>query len=368
MEFVLSFARSGFKTDEAPSPGGRSLYYCITGFQGESLEIAPRSLKEQSTAEGPGMGDAHERPLVAVTGPTGSGKSDLAIEIAAKFDGEIVNCDSLQVFRYFDIGTAKLPEAERCGIPHHLIDIVGPDQLFTAGEYARLARETIARISARGRLPVVAGGTGFYLRALLDGLFEGPARDQTLRDRLAAREHRRPRSLHRLLRRFDPETAGKIHPHDVPKVTRALEVCLLMRQPVSELFQQGRDGLQGYRVLKLGLLPDRDALYERLDARCGRMFEAGLVEEAREILARGFAATVKPFESHGYKQALQFVQGELNLRDAVFYAQRKTRNYAKRQITWFRREPGLVWLKGFGDSAEIREAAVRRVGEFLEVA
>jgi len=322
--------------------------------------------KYQPACNGPVSGDVPERPLVAVAGPTGSGKSDLALAIAAKFNGEIINCDSLQVYRHFDIGTAKLPVAERRTIPHHLIDIVDPDQLFTAGEYARLAREAIADISRRGCLPIVAGGTGFYLRALLDGLFEGPSRDQTLRDRLAARERKRPGSLHRLLKRFDSEAARKIHQNDVPKVTRALEVCLLMRRPVTELFREGRDRLRGYRTLKLGLLPERDALYQRLDSRCASMFDAGLVEEVRHILALGFAATAKPFESHGYKQALQFINGELNRREAVFYAQRNTRQYAKRQITWFRREAGLVWLKGFGESAEIQDAARERITSFLD--
>jgi len=303
--------------------------------------------------------------LVAVAGPTGSGKSDLALLIAEKFDGEIVNCDSLQVYRYFDIGTAKLPLAERRGIPHHLIDILDPGQLFTAGEYARLARTTIAEISARGRLPILAGGTGFYLRALLEGLFEGPARDQPLRDRLSAREARRPASLHRLLRRFDSTAAGKIHANDIPKVTRALEICLLTRQPVSRLYQQGRDALSGYRTLKLGLLPDRETLNPRLDARCAWMFEHGLVEEVRRILALGFSPACKPFESHGYKQAIQLIQGEIGPRDAVFYAQRNTRHYAKRQITWFRRERELQWLKGFGDAPHIRQAALARVANFL---
>jgi tRNA dimethylallyltransferase len=277
----------------------------------------------------------------------------------------VVNCDSLQVFRHFDIGTAKLPLDERRGIPHHLIDILEPDALFTAGEFARLARDTIAEISARGRLSIVAGGTGFYLRALVDGLFEGPSRDQDLRERLAAREQRRAGSLHRLLSRFDSDAAAKIHPNDVPKVTRALEVCLLTRRPVSELFREGRDALRGYRVLKLGLLPDREELYSRLDVRCAAMFEHGLVDEVKHTLSLGFSGAEKPFESHGYKQALQFIRGELNLREAVFYAQRNTRNYAKRQLTWFRREPDLVWLKGFGAEEKVREAAVERVRSFM---
>ena len=303
--------------------------------------------------------------MVAIAGPTGSGKSDLALLIAEQFDGEIVNCDSLQVYRHFDIGTAKLALAERRGIPHHLIDILNPDQLFTAGEYARLAGAAIAEISARGRLPILAGGTGFYLRALLEGLFEGPVRDQPLRDRLSAREARRVGSLHRLLRRFDSAAARKIHANDIPKVTRALEICLLTRQPVTRLFERGRDALRGYRTLKLGLLPDREALNPRLDARCAWMFEHGLVEEVRGILALGFPPACKPFESHGYKQAMQLIQRELSPRDAVFYAQRNTRHYAKRQITWFRRERELEWLKGFGDATDIRQAALRRVAEFL---
>ncbi len=325
--------------------------------------VPPRTdLREYKVPEGQ---DAPGHPLVAVAGPTGSGKSELALRIAEEFDGEIINCDSLQVFRHFDIGTAKLKMEERRGVPHHLMDIADPDELFTAGEFARLARKAAAAITGRGRLPVIAGGTGFYLRAVLDGLFEGPTRDQALRDRLAAREGRRPGSLHRVLRRLDREAASRIHANDVPKVTRALEVRLLTRRPVTDLFRQGRDALRGYRTLKLGLLPERDELYRRLDLRCSQMFEGGLVEEVRGILALGFPASAKPFESHGYRQALQLIQGELSPRDALFYAQRNTRNYAKRQITWFRREAGLVWLKGFGGDAEIQREALERVRQFV---
>lgn len=307
--------------------------------------------------------DVDEQPLVAVAGPTGSGKSELALQIAEKFNGEVINCDSLQVYRHFDIGTAKLPISERRGIPHHLIDIVDPNELFTAGEFARVGRQVVADITARGKLPIVAGGTGFYLRALIDGLFTGPSRDDDLRTRLAEREKRRSGSLHRLLTRFDRASSQKIHANDVPKVMRALEVCLLTRRPVSELFREGRDALRGYRVLKLGLFPERDVLYRGLDARCAAMFEGGLVEEVRHILSLGFAAECKPFESHGYKQALQLIRGDLSPRDAVFYAQRNTRQYAKRQITWFRREQGLLWLRGFGQ--DVAEDGLKRVGEWI---
>jgi len=304
-------------------------------------------------------------PLVVVAGPTGSGKSDLAVRLATVFRGEIVNCDSVQVYRYFDIGSAKIPAADRCGISHHLLDIASPNEVFTAGDYARLARAALREIRGRGRLPIVVGGTGFYLRALLEGLFEGPARDEGMRARLAHRERRRPGSLHRLLRRWDPDAAQRIHANDVNKVIRAVEVILTSRRPVSQMHRTGRKRLEGFRALQLGLNPPREELYRRLDTRSRRLFESGLIEEARRILALGFEETVKPFESLGYAQALRVIRGEIGLEAAVAETQLRTRQYAKRQWTWFRRQASLEWVDGFGSDEAVREWAENRVRDFL---
>ena len=302
--------------------------------------------------------------LVVIAGPTGSGKSGLALAVASRFHGEILNCDSVQIFRHFDIGTAKLPLAERLGIPHHLIDFADPDAVFTAGDFSRAGRRVLLEIADRGHLPVVAGGTGFYLRALIEGLAPGPERDPELRARLQKRETRRPGSLHRILRRLDPPVAARIHPNDVPKVMRAVEICLSTRRSATAAFSAGRDALEGFRVLKIGLFPDRDKLYERLDRRVDAMFAQGLVEETAAILARGFPETAKPFEAIGYKQAVQVLRGELSVKDAIFYAKRDTRHYAKRQMTWFRQEPGIEIFRGFGDDPEVVAAVLGRVAEF----
>jgi tRNA dimethylallyltransferase len=303
--------------------------------------------------------------MVAVAGPTGSGKSGLALRIAERFSGEIINCDSVQLFKYFNIGTAKLPQGAWRGIPHHLIDALEPHEVFTAGDFARLARPVLHEITARGHLPVVVGGTGFYLRALVDGLAPGPPRDAQLRERLAAREDRRPGAIHRLLRRFDKATAERMHPHDVPKAMRALEICLRARRPAAEVFAAGRDALTGYRVLKIGLFPDRGKLVARLESRVEAMFAGGLVAETEAILARGVPMSAKPFESIGYKQALQVVRGELSVKDAIFYSKRDTRQYAKRQMTWFRQEPELEVVRGFGDDEGVAKHVMGRVEEFL---
>jgi tRNA dimethylallyltransferase len=303
--------------------------------------------------------------LAAIVGPTGSGKSQLALSAAAQFDGEILNCDSVQVYRYFNIGAAKIPENARRGIPHHLIDALEPDQVFTAGDFSRAGRRILKEVAARGRLGVVTGGTGFYLRALIEGLAPGPVRDQDLRNRLTEREKRRAGSLHRLLGRFDPATASRIHPNDFPKTLRALEICLAERRPASEVFSAGRDALSGFRVLKIGLFPDREQLYRRLEARLEAMFLNGLIEETASILARGYSEKAKPFESIGYKQALQVVRGKLSPKEALFYARRDTRRYAKRQMTWFRQEPGLEIFHGFGDDPAVAARVMERIGTFL---
>src|SRR5579862_9419750 len=302
-----------------------------------------------------------ESPLIIVVGPTGAGKSALALRIAEEFDGEVVNCDSLQIYRYFDIGTAKLPVEERRNIPHHLIDVLDPNEGFTGGEYARRARPLLAEITARKRLPVVAGGTGFYLKALIDGLFPGPQRDDAVRKRLTARETARPGSLARLLRRLDPEAARRIHANDLPKLIRALEVRLVVHRPVTEMFREGREALSGYQPLTVGLDPPRDELYAVLDRRAQAMFEGGLLEEVSAVLARGFDAACKPFESHGYKQALQMLRGELSPQQALFYTQRNTRRYSKRQMTWFRQQQGVEWFRGFGGQQDLQTAIVARV-------
>jgi tRNA dimethylallyltransferase len=297
-------------------------------------------------------------PLVVVLGPTGAGKSELAIHTAQALGGEIVNCDSLQLYRGFNIGTAKVPAESRGGVPHHLLDVLEPTELFTAGEYARAARKVLLEIATRHRIPVIVGGTGFYLRALLEGLFPGPPRDESIRTRLQLREGRRTGSLHRILSRLDPAAALRIHPHDKNKTIRALEVRMLEGKPISALFGKGRTPLHGFRPIKLGLDPPRELLYRRLDARALGIFERGLIEEVRQLLGTGVPRSAKPFESLGYKQALQVLEGRLTPEQALQSTQLETRRYAKRQLTWFRKEPDLHWLHDFGDDARVQKEAL----------
>jgi tRNA dimethylallyltransferase len=294
-------------------------------------------------------------PLVAIVGPTAAGKSALALALAESLDGEIVNYDSVQLYRGFDIGSGKLAPEERHGIPHHLLDCLEAEEQFTAGDYRREALRVLAEIKARARLPVLVGGTGLYLRAVFMGLFDGPSRSEELRGRLRALAERRGREfLHRLLKRLDPEAAVRIQPRDTQKTVRALEVCILARTPISKMQARGRSGLEGYRVVKVGLHPERRELYQRINRRVEWMFARGLVEETRALLARQDSSRIKALGALGYRQASAVAQGQLSLPEAILQTQMATRRYAKRQMTWFRHEPGIIWFGGFGDDPQVQ--------------
>ncbi len=323
-------------------------------------------------------------PLLAVVlGPTASGKTALALAIARRIGGEIVNCDSVAMYREFEIGTAKPSPAERAEVPHHLLDCVDPLADVSAGEYARHARQILREIAQRENallpsphsrhLPIVSGGTGLYLRALLAGLFPGPLRSEELRKKLRRRaEKLGAEHLLRILQRLDSSAAKRIHANDVPKVIRAIEVCLLSRQSFSmtshspsrptmtDLWQQGREPLQGFRILRLGLNPERDVLYARINQRAAKMFDNGLIAETERLLAK-YSEQARPLAALGYKQALQFLRGEVDRESALAAAQQAHRNYAKRQMTWFRREPDVHWLDGFGDDPEIQAKGIAAV-------
>lgn len=296
--------------------------------------------------------------LVVLLGPTASGKTALSLWLAQRLQGEIVSCDSVAVYRGFEIGTAKPSREQRRLAPHHLIDVIPPDGLITAGDYSRMARQALADIQERGHLPIVVGGTGLYLRALLEGLFAGPPRSEELRERLRRRAAERgPEWLHRLLRRVDPRAAATIHANDVPKVIRAIEICITARKQMTEMWRQGRDPLRGFRILRIGLDPDREALYQRINSRAREMFLHGLVEETR-TLQDCYGDSTRPLASLGYKQAAQYLAGEISLEQAIAAAQQGHRNYAKRQMTWFRREPDVHWLHGFGSEGQVQQEAL----------
>jgi tRNA dimethylallyltransferase len=299
--------------------------------------------------------------LVALLGPTASGKTALSLALAEKFNGEVISCDSVAVYRDFEIGTAKPTAEERARVPHHCIDIVSPERDYSAGDYQRDGRAAIAEVTARGRLPIVTGGTGLYLRALLEGLFDGPQRSEPLRVRLRRSATRHGAGwLARVLGRLDRAAAERIHANDTPKLIRAIEVSLEARRPITEAWTAGAAPLTGYRILRLGLAPERAALYVRIDARAAAMFERGLVAETERLMAQ-YGADRRIFDALGYRQARQFLAGELSEAEAVEAAQRGHRNYAKRQLTWFRREPEVRWLAGFGDDAAIQQVALEAI-------
>ncbi len=312
--------------------------------------------------------NARQDPLaVLILGPTGSGKTALSLALGESFRGEIVSCDSVAVYRGLDLGSAKPTLEERQRLPHHLIDIANPDEHFTAGDYSRHARAAMIQIAARGKTPIVTGGTGLYLRALTLGLFPGPPRQQNMRERLMrSLQERSGNWLHRMLIRLDPASAARIHANDTPKLIRALEVCFATRQPFSETLanpESSRDPLTGFRLLRIGLNPPRNLLYDRLNRRAATMFEAGLVEETCALLDR--YGRVKTLSSLGYCQATAVLDGTMTLPEAVAAAQQGHRNYAKRQLTWFRREPEVHWIEDFGNSPQTIDQAARLVRNSL---
>jgi tRNA dimethylallyltransferase len=306
-----------------------------------------------------------DQPLLVLVGPTASGKTSLAIRLAEEFNGEIVSCDSVAVYREMEIGTAKPTREERGLVQHHMIDIVSPDEACTAGDYSRQAREALTGITERGHLPIVAGGTGLYLRALIDGLFPAPPQKPGQRERLRKLATTRgPAYLHRLLTRLDASAAAAIHPNDVSKVVRAIEVSLAADQPLTQQWQKGRDTLTGYRILRLGLNPPRERLYERINQRATAMFDRGLIEETERLIAR-YGADCRPLTSLGYAEATAVLRNELTREQAVAQAQQGHRNYAKRQLTWFRREPNMHWLEGCGGDEDITGKALHLTSKFL---
>jgi tRNA dimethylallyltransferase len=298
-------------------------------------------------------------PLVAVVGPTASGKSALAVALAEQLGGEVVACDSTQLYCGSDIGTAKPSATERRGIPHHLIDVLGPEEAATAGGYRQMALAVLADLRRRARLPIFTVGTGLYLRALLEGLADVPQRSEGLRERLrtSARQHRSGH-LHRILSRLDADASRKISAMDEQKLIRAVEVCLIAKKPLTELHKSRRAPLEGWRVLKVGLAPDREALYARIHARTEAMLANGWLEEVRSLLDAGLPENAKPFDFIGYRELRAVLQGRLQMDKARAAIQQATRRYAKRQLTWFRRESSVHWLAGFGDQTNVQKDAL----------
>ena len=301
-------------------------------------------------------------PLLVIVGPTASGKSALGVWLAERLGGEVIACDSTQLHRGFDIGTAKPTKDERRGVPHHLLDVLDGKDESTAGGYRERAIEVLNDLRARRKIPVLTVGTGLYFRALLEGLAEVPQRSDELRERLwaAASEHGAG-YLHRMLRRLDRESAEKIMPADEQKLIRAIEVCLLTKKPLSEVHRSGRKPLKGWHAVKIGLIPPREDLYERVHARTDAMFARGWMEEVRGLIESGVPEDAKAFDFIGYRELRKVLRGEMKVEEARAAIQQATRRYAKRQMTWFRREKGVHWLAGFGDEPGIQEEALERV-------
>lgn len=296
-----------------------------------------------------------QTPVIAIVGPTASGKSTLGIEIALQLNGEIINCDSVQVYQDIQIATAKVPLSERKGVPHHLIDFVPPSINYTAVEWAREAAKKIEEIEARRRIPLLVGGTGFYLRALRRPFFVSPQTDESLRRRLnRIREKHGAEHLHRVLRRLDRRAAAQLYPRDWPRVQRAIEVCLQTgRSIVDQKYDRPEAHESARRLRIMALNPPRAELYARINERTEAHFKAGLVEEVRELLSRGVPAESNALGAHGYRRVVEYLEGKRDLESAIEQTKLDVRHYAKRQLTWFRHEGGVEWFAGFGEEKSI---------------
>lgn len=313
--------------------------------------------------------NANNPPLIAIVGPTASGKSDLGIALAQRFNGEVINCDSVQVYRGLYVATAKVPPEEQGGIPHHLIDIVEPTVNFTAVAWAEQAGTMIHDIEARGKTAWLVGGTGFYLRALTTKFFVAPEIDERWRPRfLKLLERKGPEHLHRLLQRVDPPLAAKFAPKDWSRVTRALEVYFSSGQPLSFWQEQTPEEPTEYavRLHYFVLEPPREVLYERINQRVDVMVERGLLQEIEDLVAAGVPLDAKAFQAHGYKRFVEYLKGERTLESAIEQMKLDTRHYAKRQWTWWRAQSKTIWLPGFGFDPEIIQAAERHVAQLLK--
>ena len=303
-----------------------------------------------------------ELPLVVIVGPTASGKSTLGVWLAQQLAGEVIACDSTQLYRGFDIGTAKPTPEERAGVPHHLLDVLDSSQETAAGAYRERAISVLSDLRERKRLPIFTAGTGLYLRALLEGFAEVPARSEELRNRLRASAGKHTAGhLHSILRKLDPASAQKIAAADEQKLIRAIEVCLLARQPLSRVHETGRRPLVGWRTIKIGLSPLRDDLYQRIHARTDAMLKRGWLDEVQGLMAGGVPENAKPFDFIGYRELRKVLRGEMGLDTAREAIQQATRRYAKRQLTWFRRETEVCWLEGFGDDPTVQLRALEAV-------
>ena len=308
-----------------------------------------------------------QTPVIAIVGPTASGKSELGIELALRFRGEIINCDSVQVYREIEIATAKVPMSERRGVAHHLIDFVPPQINYTAGDWARDAAAKIDEIEARGNLAFLVGGTGFYLRALRNPFFPSPKTDEGLRHRLTTiREKRGSEYLHKILRRLDPQSAAKLFERDWPRVQRALEVRLQTGISISsQASARAESPACASRIHVLALNPPRAELYARINERAERHFAAGLVDEVKRLLDEGVPADSNALGAHGYRRVVEYLNETRDLMSAVEQTKLDVRHYAKRQLTWFRREEGVEWFEGFGNDPSVQRRVATRVSELL---